>query len=311
MANRVNFLSLVSILGVVTGCGSVFDFDAANNANEIVEESDSVLGADLEADEAALALSISVARKSKKGVIVAEKAINLPLALQMVPAIYPAPKEKTCLVHAGSHLINLKQEGENQFSAEVSYHGLKIALNRISCKQGEIVSVRAGSGFQGLAVVSSMKPTYFKKELVSIPKPQPLDPINTSPEANPKRGAGEGSESEADSVTILAAGSNAEYTSPALCDIPVVAGPVDCPRPPEPPVFRPTCAVFSGRQNIKIKASKGSSYISGTTVAANSVIALIWYSDECENGESLRLDSKNLSKALSSKPVAMPTTGVK
>ncbi len=271
MTNLVKLLSLMSAVGVVTGCGTALDFDAAKNANEIGEESDTALDADLKADEAALALSIPVAEKSKKGAIVAANSMYLPLAHQILPAIYPQPKEKHCLVHAGAHLINLNQDGENQFSGQVSYHDLKIALNRKSCKQGEIVSVRAGSGFRGLAVVTSKQPTFFAKQLVYIPRPVPGD---------------------------LPAGSDAAYTSPALCKSPDGTRCAQPPAPPEPPVMLHNCAVIAGRQNIKLDTIKGNSYISGTTVLANRVINPIWFADECQIGEILQVDSESLVKAL-------------
>lgn len=286
MTNLVKLLSLMSAVGVVTGCGTALDFDAAKNANEIGEESETALDADLKADEAALALSIPVAEKSKKGTLVVEKSIYLPLAHQILPAIYPQPKEKNCLVHAGAHLINLNQDGENQFSGQVSYHGLKIALNRKSCKQGEIVSVRAGSGFRGLAVVTSKQATFFAKELVYVPRPVPLD---------------------------LPAGSDAAFLSPALCESPDGTRCVQPPAPPEPPVMQHKCAVITGRQNIKLNAIKGNSYISGTTAAANEIISPIWYADECKIGEILQVDSESLRKALGyathSRPNVVPKPG--
>ena len=314
MTNLVKLLSLMSAVGVVTGCGTALDFDAAKNANEIGEESDTALDADLKADEAALALSIPVAEKSKKGTLVVEKSIYLPLAHQLRPAIYPQPKEKNCLVHAGAHLINLNQDGENQFSGQVSYHGLKIALNRKSCKQGEIVSVRAGSGFRGLAVVTSKQATFFAKELVYIPLPAPLDPVKPVcdlPPAKPKQGAIEASGAQEDAVTTVRSG--ADYTSPALCMSPDATRCVQPPAPPEPPVMQHKCAVFTGRQNIKLNAIKGNSYISGTTVAANEIISPIWYADECQMGEILQVDSESLRKALGyathSRPNVVPKPG--
>lgn len=314
MTNLVKLLSLISAVGVVTGCSSALDFDAAKNANEIVEESDTALDADLEADEAALALSISVAEKSKKGAIVVEKSIYLSLANQILPAVYPPPKGKTCLVQAGTHLINLKQSGENSFSAEVSYHGLKIALNRISCKQGEIVSVRAGSGFRGLAVVTSKQATFFAKELVYIPLLAPLDPVKPVcdlPPAKPKQGAIEASGAQEDAVTTVRSG--ADYTSPALCMSPDGTGCGQPPAPPEPPVMLHKCAVITGRQNIKLNAIKGNSYISGTAVAAREVSSPVWYADECQMGEILQVDSKSLSEALGyathSRPNVVPKPG--
>ena len=73
------------------------------------------------------------------------------------------------------------------------------------------------------------------------------------------------------------------------------------------------CAVITGRQNIKLNAIKGNSYISGTTVAAREVSSPVWYADECQMGEILQVDSKSLSEALGyathSRPNVVPKPG--
>ncbi|MBM3383444.1 MAG: hypothetical protein FJY29_13560 [Betaproteobacteria bacterium] len=276
MANMVKLVSLVSALGVVTGCGTAFDLDAAKNANEIVEESNNALEKQVESDETAFALSVPVAEKSKKGAIVVEKSMSLPLAYQLLAAVFPRPIGKTCLVHAGAHLINLKYSGKNEFSAEVSYpKGLKISLNRKSCKQGELIEVRAGSDFRGLAIVTNKQATYFQKELTYVPFPsEPRNDLAPLPKLQP--GAIEGSDAQIGGVTTV--------TTPS--------------KPPKPPAESEQCSVRSGRQNIRLHASKERSYISGTAVAASKVMNKIYIFGECNFGEKLLADTVSLGQAL-------------
>lgn len=293
MANVLKLLSLVSALGVVTGCGTAFDLDAKKNANEIVQESDNALEKEIESDEEAFALSVPVAEKSQKGAIVVEKSIHLPLAYQILPAVYPPPPEKTCAVHAGSHLINLKYSGDFTFSAEVSYpKGLRITLFKNSCKQGEIISVRAGSGFQGLAIVTNKQSTYFKKEVTYVRLP----------------GISEGME--------VKDAADAEGPSVLRCVKPILPsdGPQarGCVPVPKPPVNSDACTVRSGRQNIKINATKKLAHISGTAVAAPKIAAGA-ITGECKFGEKLRVTTGSLGKALGydiDVPVSLPVEPV-
>lgn len=271
MTNKVRLLSLACALGIVTGCGTIQSSELETGVTETVsadghDESEISLTSDKEKFE----ISVPIAKRSKQGVIVVEKSIHLPIADQVLPAIYPQPKEKTCLLHAGSHLINLKSLDDFQFSAQVRIpKGVKFKLTKMSCMQGKVV-VRAGSGFLGLAVVTNKLPTYFKKTLIHNPKPTVCDSRDLAC-IRPQTGVIGGNNAPADAVTHELAKS---------------------------PNGSEKCSVHSGRQNIKIDANKIYSHISGTAISSNEVFSPIYIVDECKFGEKLLAEPVRLGIAL-------------
>lgn len=156
MANFVKLFSLTCTLALVTSCGS-------NPIQSLSDEAKNE-SPEVEADEADFALNGLLGKNS--GAIVVEKTISLPRAVNSL--IFPAPPVSKCFVNAGAHLVNVSALGEFEFIAKVTYpKGYTRIFAKDSCGEGELVTVRAGSGFLGLAVTANKAGTKFRQVLTS------------------------------------------------------------------------------------------------------------------------------------------------
>lgn len=166
--------ALLGICGLATACGSY-----TGNVDELLTElSDENTSADDQhadaEDESRFALSLPIAEKNPVGVIVAKKTISVERAQKVSLGIQPPRPALKCVLHAASHLVKLSAgEKSSSFTATVTYpKGLKFALTRSSCQEGQLVNVRTGMGFKGTAITQNKDGVAFQMaNFVSIPKP--------------------------------------------------------------------------------------------------------------------------------------------
>lgn len=176
MKDSVIKSALLGICGLATACGSYEE-----KANKVIAEGqEEIVNSDNQlthqADEALLSLSLPIAEKKRLGVIVAENSISAEQADELRAAMYPPPPAQRCIVHAASHLVKVVAgKGAGSFSATVSYpQGLRFQLTDKSCKDGQLVHVRAGMGFKGTAITRHKYGVAFRMgSVISTPIPIP------------------------------------------------------------------------------------------------------------------------------------------
>lgn len=170
-------VGVVGVLGLAVACGRAEQQDFAKLDAETLAE---IEEANLQTDDEAVSMSLTIGQQSKTGLIVVERSISVRRADVVVPAVYPLPPIASCILHAGAHLVNVKnvsKSGES-FTANVSYpQNVKFPVLKKSCRAGQAVIVEAQSGFEGLAIPANSHGTEFlrkEKATVSLPYCKPI-----------------------------------------------------------------------------------------------------------------------------------------
>lgn len=170
-------VGVVGVLGLAVACGRAEQQDFAELDAETLA---GIEEANLQTDDAAVSMSLTIGQQSKTGLIVVERSISVRRAVLAIPAVYPPPSIARCILHAGAHLVNVKnvsKSGES-FTANVSYpQTVKFPVLKKSCRAGQAVIVEAQSGFEGLAITANSQGVEFlrkEKATVSLPYCKPI-----------------------------------------------------------------------------------------------------------------------------------------